>query len=205
MKIALDSHYAILASGVGSNALALLQTGKSLLHPAGLVIATNSNSPLEQYCKDHSVNFKYLRAANDKVDFEDCLLAELKKHRIDWIFLAGFMKILSAHFLKEFSIFAKGKIFNIHPSLLPLYPGLKGYEKSFRNKDEFYGHSIHLVEETVDAGEIVSQVKIKADHQIDLEKYIELGKKVENENYASVLKKLLLGRLNERCKVEIYE
>ena len=76
---------------------------------------------------------------------------------IQFICLAGFMKILSSKFIKQFN----GKIINIHPSLLPRYKGLNTHSRAIQNKDKFTGCSVHYVTEKLDSGKIIIQKKIK--------------------------------------------
>lgn len=211
MKIAADSRYALFASGHGSNARALLEKGFELQRPASLVIVTNADSSLVSFCHDQKnrqgsgVEVVLIQSKIKGLDaaFESEVLSCLQKHRIDWVFLAGFLKILSANFLSLFKKEAKGQILNIHPSLLPLYPGLGGYKKSYQNEDKFFGHTIHFVDEKVDGGAIVRQKKIEADLNLSLADYSEVGKKEENASYAKVLEELLLGTFSVDQSIEV--
>ena len=96
-------------------------------------------------------------------DFKNTLLAEkkilieLNKNKINLICLAGFMKILSKNFIKNFD----GKILNIHPSLLPKYKGLNTHERVIKNKDKYSGCTVHFVNEKLDSGKIIGQKKVK--------------------------------------------
>ena len=81
----------------------------------------------------------------------------MKKKKINFICLAGFMKILSKNFIKNFS----GKIVNIHPSLLPKYKGLNTHERAIKNKDKYAGCSVHYVTEKLDSGKIIMQKKVR--------------------------------------------
>ena len=85
------------------------------------------------------------------------LLKILKFNNIRLICLAGFLKILSKDFIKSF----KGKIINIHPSLLPKYKGLNTHERVLENNEKFTGCSVHFVNEKLDGGKIILQKKIK--------------------------------------------
>jgi len=96
-------------------------------------------------------NFKRHTAAEDKI------LIELRKKKIHLICLAGFMKILSKNFINKF----KGKILNIHPSLLPKYKGLRTHERAIKNNDKFSGCTVHFVTSKLDSGRIVTQKKVK--------------------------------------------
>ena len=88
---------------------------------------------------------------------EKKLLAILKNKGIDLICLAGFMKILSGTFIKSF----KGKILNIHPSLLPKYRGLDTHKRVLINKEKYTGCTVHFVSSKLDAGKIIVQKRIK--------------------------------------------
>ena len=85
------------------------------------------------------------------------ILLLLKKEKIRFICLAGFMKILSKEFIEKFD----GKIINIHPSLLPKYKGLNTHNRAIKNKDKLTGCTVHYVTATLDSGKIILQKKIK--------------------------------------------
>ena len=88
---------------------------------------------------------------------EKSILLELKKNKIDLICLAGFMKIISKNFIKNF----KGKILNIHPSLLPKYKGLNTHQRAIENNEKFSGCTVHYVSAKLDSGKIILQKKVK--------------------------------------------
>jgi phosphoribosylglycinamide formyltransferase-1 len=87
---------------------------------------------------------------------EKNILNELEKNKIELICLAGFMKILSKNFIKNF----KGKILNIHPSLLPKYKGLNTHQRAIENKDKHAGCTVHFVNAKLDSGKIILQKKV---------------------------------------------
>ena len=93
----------------------------------------------------------------DKDLAEKKILLEIKKYNINLICLAGFMKILSKKFIKNFN----GKILNIHPSLLPKYKGLNTHRRAISNKENYSGCTVHLVNHKLDSGEIILQNKVK--------------------------------------------
>ena len=96
-------------------------------------------------------NFKTRKLAEKKI------LLELKKNKIDLICLAGFMKILSKNFINKF----KGKILNIHPSLLPKFKGLNTHERALKNKEKYSGCTVHYVNSKLDSGKVILQKKVK--------------------------------------------
>ena len=81
----------------------------------------------------------------------------IKKDKIELICLAGFMKILSSNFIKKF----RGKILNIHPSLLPKYKGLNTHQRALDNNEKYSGCTVHLVNNRLDSGKIILQKRIK--------------------------------------------
>ena len=101
--------------------------------------------------KTRIVNYK------NKIKAEQKILDSLKKNKINLIFLAGFMKILSKNFIQKF----ENKIINIHPSLLPKYKGLNTHERVIKNNEKFSGCTVHYVTDKLDSGEIILQKKVK--------------------------------------------
>ena len=103
------------------------------------------------------------------INFESKTLIILKKNNIKLICLAGFMKVLSDKFIKDF----KYKILNIHPSLLPKYKGLNTHKRVLKNKEKFSGCTVHYVTNKLDSGRVILQKKvriIKADNEKTLRK-----------------------------------
>ena len=117
---------------------------------------------------------------------EQKIIHELKKNNINLICLAGFMKILSKSFIKNF----KGKILNIHPSLLPKYKGLNTHEKAIENKDKYSGCTVHFVNSKLDSGKIINQKKVRIS-KLDTSKT--LAKKIliqEHKLYPAAIMKI---------------
>jgi len=149
---------AVFISGSGSNLLSLIKFSKLKKSPISIniIITNNSKSKGLIYAKQFKVkkkiyNFKVRKLAEKKI------LLELKKNKIDLICLAGFMKILSKNFIDNF----KGKILNIHPSLLPKFKGLNTHERALKNKEKFSGCTVHYVNSKLDSGKVILQKKVK--------------------------------------------
>ena len=114
------------------------------------------------------------------------IISILKFNNIDMICLAGFMKILSKNFIQKF----KGKILNIHPSLLPKYKGLNIHERVLNNKEKYSGCTVHFVNSRLDSGKIILQKKVKISKK---ETKISLAKKIlfqEHELYPKAILKV---------------
>ena len=148
---------AIFISGTGSNLKSLIKFSKQKNSPIiiKMIISNNSKAKGLQYSKIYKIKKKIFHFKNALS--EKKVINELKKDNIDLICLAGFMKILSKNFIKNF----KGKILNIHPSLLPKYKGLNTHEKAIKNKDKYSGCTVHFVNSKLDSGKIINQKKVK--------------------------------------------
>ena len=149
---------AVFISGRGSNLKSLIKFSKLKKAPIliEIVISNNSKSKGLRYAKLYKIKKKIIKFEN-KILAEKKILTELKKHKIDLICLAGFMKILSRNFIKKF----RGKILNIHPSILPKYKGLNTHQRALNNKEKYSGCTVHFVNSHVDSGKIISQKKVK--------------------------------------------
>jgi len=149
---------AVFISGTGSNLKNLINFSKTKKSPISidLIISNIIKAKGLRYGNQYKIKKKILNFKNIKIA-EKRLLNLLKQNKIQFICLAGFMKILSSKFIKQFN----GKIINIHPSLLPRYKGLNTHSRAIQNKDKFTGCSVHYVTEKLDSGKIIIQKKIK--------------------------------------------
>ena len=149
---------AVFISGTGSNLKNLINFSKTKKSPIyiDLIISNTIKAKGLRYSNQYKIKKKILNFKNNKIA-EKKLLNLLKQNKIKFICLAGFMKILSSKFIKQFN----GKIINIHPSLLPRYKGLNTHSRAIQNKDKFTGCSVHYVTEKLDSGKIIIQKKIK--------------------------------------------
>ena len=149
---------AVFISGTGSNLKNLINFSKTKKSPISidLIISNTIKAKGLKYSNQYKIKKKILNFKNIRIA-EKRLLNLLKQNKIQFICLAGFMKILSSKFIKQFN----GKIINIHPSLLPRYKGLNTHSRAIQNKDKFTGCSVHYVTEQLDSGKIILQKKIK--------------------------------------------
>jgi len=178
---------AVFISGTGSNLKSLIKFSKLKKSPIiiEMIISNNSKSKGLQYAKIYKIKKKVFNFKNTLSDKK--IIHELKKNNINLICLAGFMKILSKNFIKNF----KGKILNIHPSLLPKYKGLNTHEKAIKNKDKYSGCTVHFVNSKLDSGKIINQKKVRIS-KLDTSKT--LAKKIlteEHKLYPEAIMKVL--------------
>ena len=147
----------VLISGNGSNLEALINACKKKIINGSidLVISNNPSAYGIERAKNHSIDFKIIdnKRFKTREDFDKALVEILKDYNPDLIVLAGFMRILSSVMTKAF----KNKIINVHPSLLPKYPGLDTHNMVIKNGDLKHGVTIHYVNEVLDGGEIIAQ------------------------------------------------
>ena len=149
---------AVFISGKGSNLKNLIKFSKTKKSPISidLIISNNSKAKGLMFGKMFKIKKKVFNFQNKFVS-EKSILLELKNNKIDLICLAGFMKIISKNFIKNF----KGKILNIHPSLLPKYKGLNTHQRAIENNEKFSGCTVHYVSAKLDSGKIILQKKVK--------------------------------------------
>ena len=151
---------AILISGSGSNMVQLIKSMDDN-HPAfpSIVISNKPNAAGIKKAEDLGIPTQIINENFEKPngsDFEAKLKEILNRYEVKIICLAGFMRILSKDFIDVF----KGRILNIHPSLLPKYKGLNTHARAIAAKDKFSGCSVHLVTAELDGGPILAQSKV---------------------------------------------
>ncbi len=183
---------AIFISGRGSNLKSLINFFKKKNSPIliKLVVSNNPKAKGLIYAQKSKIK-KYIVKVKNKKILEKYLLKKLLSNNINLICLAGFMKILSGNFIKNFA----KPILNIHPSLLPKYKGLKTHKRVIENKEEYSGSTVHLVNAKLDSGKIILQKQIKIskkENEKSLEKKI---LKIEHKLYPEAIKKFLSSNL----------
>ena len=149
---------AVFISGTGSNLKSLIKFSKTKKSPISinLIISNNPKAKGLRLGKINKIRKKVFNFEK-RYKIENQLISVLKKHEIKMICLAGFMKILSRNFISKF----KGKILNIHPSLLPNYKGLNTHQKVLDNHEKYSGCTVHFVNARLDSGKIILQKKVK--------------------------------------------
>jgi|TARA_B100000780_G_scaffold239893_1_gene181781 phosphoribosylglycinamide formyltransferase-1 len=179
---------ATFISGAGSNLKNLIYHSlkQNSKFKIVLVISNNPKAKGLNYTKEFKIKNKIVKYSNIK-DAEKKIFVELKKNKIDLICLAGFMKILSNNFIKNFN----GKIINIHPSLLPKYKGLNTHQRAIDNREKYCGCTVHYVNSKLDSGKIILQKKVKILKNDTLKKLNKRVLKQEHLLYPRALRKIL--------------
>ena len=161
----------ILGSGKGTNAEAIMNAAsENQLANVEIVgvLSDSQDAMILKYAKSHNIRNAFLEPGEHKYrllnEGEDIWIKTIQELQPDLIVLAGFMRILDSKFLATF----KNKIINLHPSLLPSFPGLNSIEKAFEKKVKITGCTVHWVNEKIDEGEIIAQAPVRIMNGDDL-------------------------------------
>ena len=183
----------VLISGSGSNLEAIAKACQTGNIPATIELVI-SNEPnvkgLERAKKFHLMS-KVIehQQYNSREEFDQALLEQILPIEPDLVVLAGFMRILSSSFTETLS----GKLINIHPSLLPDYPGLNTHKQAIENGDLMHGISVHYVNSELDGGPIITQGALKIDPSQSEAKLINRIHKIEHAVYPKVIAEIAKG------------
>ncbi len=149
----------ILLSGRGSNFEAIARnvlSGK-LDCEIGFVFSNKPNAPGLARARELGLPCGAIDSTGqERTAFDAQVVALLRQHRVDWVCLAGYMRLLSGYFIREFP----GRILNIHPSLLPAFPGLDAQHQALAHGVKITGCTVHFVDENLDAGPILLQAAV---------------------------------------------
>lgn len=160
---------AVFVSGYGSNLQALIDAEKNQKLEGRLVLVVSDNPTAFALERAKVANIRYAivdpKKCKCRSEFEEKLQEILENYKINWIVLAGFMRLLGEKFVKSY----RGRIINVHPSLLPLYPGLHSIKKAYRAREPETGVTVHFVDDGMDTGPIILQESLKIDEKETLE------------------------------------
>jgi phosphoribosylglycinamide formyltransferase-1 len=185
----------VLASGSGTNFQALIDASRERDFP-GQIVALGCNRPkafaleraaqanIETFVVDHT-NYESRDA------FDAAMIAEIRRHNPDVLVLAGFMRILSTGFVHAF----RGRILNIHPSLLPKYTGLNTHQRVLQAGDKLHGVSVHFVTEELDGGPVIAQAEVAVTPEDTPETLAEKVQQKEHLLYPIVVRWFCEGRI----------
>ncbi len=200
------TRFAVLVSGGGTNLQAILDfwSNPPAAYPTGSAVpaVVVSNRPgagglararaagVAAEVVDH-------KAYPSRAAFEETLVAVLDRHGVEWLVLAGFMRVLTPPFVRRYA----GRILNTHPALLPSFPGKDGASQAVAAGVKVSGCTVHFVDEGVDTGPIIAQAVVpvlETDSPDDLGERI---KRVEHRIYPKVIAKVLAGRYRVEGRV----
>ena len=147
----------VFISGKGSNLKSIIKSSRDYNFPIKitLIISNNIKAQGIELAKKYDIPFKFFAYDNQK-KFERNAMYEIKKRKIRFLCLAGFMKILSRNFIRNFG----HPIVNIHPSLLPKFKGLNTHKRVLKSKVKYSGCTVHFVTPILDSGKIILQKRV---------------------------------------------
>ncbi len=189
--------YAVFVSGRGSNLDAILAAHKNgtLSQKPSLVVTDNPGAPGLRHARENNVETCFIdpRKYKGREAYGARIIEELEKRGIDTICLAGFMRIIHKNVIEKF----RCRILNIHPSLLPAFPGLEAQRQALEANVEESGCSVHLVDEGVDTGHVLMQARVKVEDGDTVETLSQRILRQEHRVYPIVIQALL----DERIKI----
>jgi phosphoribosylglycinamide formyltransferase-1 len=186
---------AILISGRGSNMLSILDTALTEGWDCEfLVVSNRKRAPGLQAAADRGIATEHVphRGFADRSDFDAALARRIVEFGAHWVVLAGFMRILGPRFVDHF----EDRILNIHPSLLPKYPGLDTHQRALAAGDDEHGCTIHLVDATLDGGPVVAQARVPILPDDDADTLAARVLVEEHRLFPAVLRDAVGGRLS---------
>jgi phosphoribosylglycinamide formyltransferase 1 len=183
--------FAVFASGSGSNFQAIVdkvQSGELSADLSMLICDQPGAYAIERARKARVPSFVFqVKEYPSKADYEKEISFLLKERNVDFIVLAGYMRLIGPTLLKEF----EGRIVNIHPSLLPDFPGKDAIGQALAAKAQWSGVTIHYVDEGMDTGPIIVQERVRVEESETRESLQEKIQAIEHKLYPSILQMLL--------------
>lgn len=186
---------AVFASGSGTNFHRLVEQAKAEKwpKPITLLICDKPGAKVLERAEKLGVPaYSFVpREFVSKTEYEQAVLHLLREHQIEWIVLAGYMRLIGPTLLSAYS----GKIVNIHPSLLPAFPGKNAIEQAFHYPVKVSGVTVHFVDEGMDTGPIIAQVPVTLSQEDTLDTFAEKIHQAEYQLYPQVVLDLITGKI----------
>ena len=200
------SKFAVFISGNGTNLQAVIDSVKAGEIKAELSLVLSSNEKAYGLKRAEAAGIKTIvfnpKNYTNRQSVDRDIVIELKNYKIDFVVLAGYMRLLTPYFIKHFP----NKILNIHPSLLPSFKGAEGIKDAFTYGVKVTGVTVHFVNEKMDSGPIILQDSVKINEDDTLETLEEKIHRAEHRLYPKAVALLAEGRLKVKGrKVEILE
>ncbi|OIJ13670.1 phosphoribosylglycinamide formyltransferase [Anaerobacillus alkalilacustris] len=189
---------AVFASGSGTNFQAIIDATLSghLKAEIALLVCDKPNALAIERAEKHNIEvFQFLpKNYENKEAFENEILNKLQALNVEWIALAGYMRLIGPTLLKAY----EGRIINIHPSLLPSFPGKDAIGQAYDAKVKVTGVTIHFVDEGMDTGPIIAQAPVFIEENDSIEEVRSKIQTVEHKLYPEVLENVLNKQKVER-------
>ena len=197
---------AVLISGRGSNMAALIEAAEEKSYPAEIVLVVSNRPDAGGLLIARAANIAteivdHTKFGKDRSGFERALQATLETHHIDLVCLAGFMRLLTAEFVKKW----QWRVLNIHPALLPAFKGLDTHKRALQAGAKIHGATVHFVVPEMDSGPTIAQGAVIVRHNDTEETLAARVLKLEHRIYPLALKLLAEGRVqvvDGRCLID---
>ena len=185
--------FAVLISGSGSNLQAIIDavTAGAIDGELALVLSNNADAYGLERARQAGIPAEVLshRDFQTREAFDDAMATMLLGREVDLVVLAGFMRILTPRFLRHF----EGRVINVHPSILPSFPGNNAPQQALNAGAKLSGCTVHFVEEEVDAGPYIAQKAVPVNPEDDRASLVARIQQVEHRLYPWVVQKILNG------------
>ena len=185
----------VLASGRGTNLQAIIEAVKEgkIEGRISIVISDNRDAFALKRAKQNNIETEYInfKSFKNREDYDKEIMECLKEKDIDLVVLAGYMRILSSYFIKMY----KNRIMNIHPALLPSFPGLHAQRQAVEYGVKISGCTVHFVDEGVDSGPVILQKAVEVKDKDTEESLTERILKEEHQIYPRAIQLFCQGRL----------
>lgn len=197
----------ILISGRGSNMQSIVETIKNKHVNAEVVavITNKADSKGIQWAKEHHLQTHIIehQAFANRESFDTQLAKTVQQYQPDYVLLAGFMRILTPAFVQQFT----GRLINIHPSLLPLFPGLNTHQQALDAELQWHGCTVHFVTSVLDHGPIIAQGIVPVHHDDDADRLAQRLIPIEHQVFNQVVQWLAEGRvrLSDNGRVQVLD
>ena len=185
----------VLISGSGSNLNALLEAADNPLYPVRvLAVGSDKAAAGLSHAERFGVPTFVVEPGRfeNKSEWASVLLSNIKFHNPDLVVLAGFMRILPAEFVESLS----PNLINLHPSLLPAFPGAHAIVDALAAGSKVTGSTIHIVDAGVDTGPVIAQVQVPIPEGAGVDEVTELVKLAEREQLIEIVREIAEGKLN---------
>ena len=193
-----------LLSGRGSNFEALAESAAAGRIPSAeiaIVVSNRENAPGIERARARGIEARVIPSKGlEREAYDRLVAAALEEKKVDLVCLAGYMRLLSPFFVAAF----RNRILNIHPSLLPAFPGLEAQRQALEHGAKFSGCTVHFVDENLDAGPIVIQAAVPIEDNDTVESLSERILREEHRIYSEAVRIVLEGRYrieNRRVKI----
>lgn len=187
---------AVFASGSGTNFESIVTRSREENWPKSVTLLITDRVGAKVLDRAERLDVAHYfvspKSFSNKEAYESAILEVLEEKKIEWIILAGYMRLIGPILLGKF----KDRIINIHPSLLPAFVGKNAIEQAFDYPVKVSGVTVHFVDEGMDTGPIIAQVPVAIEEDDTLVTYTQKIQAVEHQLYPEVVRQLVTGRIN---------